>query len=123
MNQCCIFYYLAFSMKARPFIMRCAAFFLMLVFSQKTGAGLFVHNLLHTQNTAGKSSQPNEKGSEISFACSCIDDFLMPLAESAQPVYCPPVSAIAIPVICYRESIPFCTPVLSSLRGPPAAIL
>lgn len=97
---------------------------MMLVFSQKTGAGLFLHNLLHTDTAAQSgSSRPDEKGREFSYACSCIDDFMMPMATSDQPELVAPVAAPVSRVIVYRESIPFVSLSYSSLRGPPAGML
>ncbi len=118
------FYYLAFSMKGNLFILRCAAFLLILVFSQKTGTGLFLHELLHS-NTAGNKipGQENEKEKELSYNCSCIDDFLMPFDETGEPGYSQPVLAFTIPVTFFEDHIPFHTPVFSPLRGPPAFIV
>lgn len=111
-------------MKLRPFIIRCAALVLILVFSQKTGAGLFLHNLLHTPAAAAKTpANPDENNREVSFACNCIDDFLMPFTEAGEPVYTPPVTAHGIPVVFFHDLIPFSSPDFSSLRGPPAFIL
>lgn len=122
MKWCCIFIYLVPGLKTRSFILRCAAFLLMLAFSQKTGAGLFLHNLLHTETT-GKPAGQDENSREISIACSCIDDFLMPLDEPAQPVVCIPPVHHHNPVFYYRDTIPFYTCAHASLRGPPAAAL
>jgi hypothetical protein len=104
-------------MKGRSFILRCAAFLLILVFSQKAGAGLFLHNFFHA-NTEQSSSKEN-KSNEISYACSCIDDFLMPFDEVTEPV-CLPVFSNYDPPLTFEDRIPFQTIILSSLRGPPA---
>jgi hypothetical protein len=66
-------------MKRPSLILRVTAFFLLAVFSQKMGGGLLVHNLLHTQTS--KTSQQDEKNKDINYACSCLDDFLMPFDE------------------------------------------
>ena len=108
-------------MRSRPFILRFAAFLLILVFSQKAGAGLFLHNLLH--NTASNNKIPeqeNKKNKGLSYNCTCIDDFLMPFAEAEDPVYAQPVLTIVVPFTFFEDNIPFHTPVFSSLRGPPA---
>jgi hypothetical protein len=107
-------------MRNRPFILRCAAFLLILVFSQKAGAGLFLHNILH--NNAANNKAPghgNEKSTELSYNCTCIADFLIPFAEAEEPVFSQPILSLAIPVTFFEDNIPFRTPVFSSLRGPP----
>jgi hypothetical protein len=111
-------------MRSRPFILRCAAFLLILVLSQKAGAGLFVHNFLH--NTAANNNttgQENENGKDFSYACSCIDDFLMPFAETEGVAYPQPVSDFTNLVSIFKEHISFHTPVFSFLRGPPTDLL
>lgn len=111
-------------MKGRSFTLRCAAFLLILVFSQKAGAGLFLHNLLHTPSANNKApQQENEKGKDFRYNCTCIDDFLMPFNEEEEPVYFNPVLNFTIPVIFYKELIPFRTSIFSSLRGPPGNLL
>jgi hypothetical protein len=108
-------------MKSRPFILRCAAFLLILVFSQKAGAGLLLHNLLHTTTENSKiPEQEDEKSKEFSYSCTCVDDFLMPFAEAEVPVYAQPVLAISVPFTFFENNIPFHTTIFSSLRGPPA---
>jgi hypothetical protein len=108
-------------MKRRPFILRCAAFLLILVFSQKAGTGLFLHNLLHSPAADNKiPEQGNEKSKDFSYNCICIDDFLMPFAETEVPVYAQPVLAISVPFTFFENNIPFHTTIFSSLRGPPA---
>lgn len=115
------FYYLAFVMKARLFILRCAAFLLILVFSQKAGTGLFLHNLLHTQKIIDQHpDKEDQKNKDLSYACGCIDDFFMPFDETQIKICTDPVLPVANPVIYFRESILFQTPLYSSLRGPPA---
>lgn len=110
-------------MKGRPFILRCAAFFLILVFSQKAGAGLFLHNLLHgTSSNNRVPQQENEKSKDLSYTCSCIDDFLMPFTETEEPSYSQPVLTFVIPVTFFEGLIPFHTSILFFLRGPPAGL-
>ena len=110
-------------MGRRPFILHCAAFLLILAFSQKAGTGLLLHNLFHTntENTK-KPGQENEQDKQLSFNCACIDDFLMPFAEAEQPIYSQPVSNHSVIFTIDEETIPFYTSILSFLRGPPADI-
>ncbi|MBK7561872.1 MAG: hypothetical protein IPQ06_02510 [Chitinophagaceae bacterium] len=108
-------------MKGRPFILRVAAFLLVLVFSQKAGTGLFLHNLFHSILVNHNTPQPeNEKGKDFSYNCTCIDDFLMPFDETEKPVCSQPVLDPRIPVAFLEEPIPFHTSIFSLLRGPPA---
>ena len=108
-------------MRSRPFILRCAAFLLILVFSQKAGAGLFLHNLLHSTTASNKfPGQENEKSTGLSYNCTCIDDFMMPFDGSEEPVYSPPVTNPIAPDTFFENRIPFYTSIASYLRGPPA---
>ncbi|MDZ4793330.1 MAG: hypothetical protein SGI83_03545 [Bacteroidota bacterium] len=104
-------------MKGRSFLLRCAAFFLLLVFSQKAGAGLLLHNLFHTTETTEQT-----KANETRYSCTCIDDFMMPFDEAAETVYSHSVSHHTITLTFFKAYLPFITPVLSLLRGPPAII-
>jgi hypothetical protein len=111
-------------MKSRPFILRCIAFFLILVFSQKAGAGLFLHNLLHRTTTDSKRPiQGNEKNNEFSYNCNCIDNFLIPFAEADEPICPEPVFILITRVAFFEDKIPFHTFIFSSLRGPPVNLV
>jgi hypothetical protein len=108
-------------MRSRPFILRCAAFLLILVFSQKAGAGLFVHNLLHSGNTAKEFPvKQHDNSKELSYSCTCIDDFLLPFNGNEEQVYFPPVSNPKVPDTIFEDRIPFHASILFFLRGPPA---
>lgn len=107
-------------MKARPLILRLAAFFLILLFSQKAGTGLFLHNWLHTSSIKTELPGENKQGNEVNYSCSCIDDFLTPFDEVAEPVYSPAISPLESPFSFYTNETPFHNPVLAFLRGPPA---
>ena len=118
------FCYLVHPLKARPFILRCATILLILVFSQKSGAGLFFHNLFHTGNSAKEApGKQHDNSKELSYVCTCIDDFLMPFDGTDAPVFTEPVLAFAIPHSFFKDNIPFHTRIFSSLRGPPAFIM
>jgi len=111
-------------MKARRFILRCATIALLLVFSQKVGVGLFLHNLFHNQDVSRPFLPSQKEGSrEISFACNCIDDFLMPFTEADKAVLPAPVTEYQTPASSFRASISFQPVISSSLRGPPALVL
>jgi hypothetical protein len=111
-------------MRSCPFILRCSAFLLIVVFSQKTGAGLIFHNLLHTSNTTNESpANQSENGIGFSYACSCVDDFLTPFVEAEEPAGTQLISDPLIPVVSFEDQIPFSTTIYSPLRGPPAKLL
>ena len=108
-------------MRNHPFIVRCTAFFLLLVFSQKAGAGLFLHNFFHSSIVNNKSTEQEHKQEKgFSYACTCVDDFLLPFTAAEEPLYSLPVPAFATPFTFFKESVPFHPSVLSFLRGPPA---
>ena len=111
-------------MQKRPTILRFIAILLILVFSQKSGTGLFLHNLLHTQNILAEHPvKEDQKNKDLSYACSCIDDFFMPFNEVAETVCPQPVLYRDTPLQFFEESVPFHTPIFSSLRGPPTNML
>lgn len=109
-------------MRGRSFILRCLTFLLLLVFSQKIGVGLFLHNLLHKETAVGKFSN-NSTNKEVSFACNCIDDFLMPLEEAEEPVVFPAIIVHQAHEPFFETIITDNSPLHFSLRGPPASIL
>jgi hypothetical protein len=111
-------------MKGRSFILRCAAFFLLLIFSQKAGTGLLLHNLLHTTQTVNDLPGQNDSNKkESNYACNCIDDFLMPFTQADEPVIAAVMEKPAIHAAYQLPVILFISTVHSSLRGPPASIL
>src|SRR5262245_20033941 len=95
-------------------------FLLLLVFFQQIGAGLYVNNLLH--NNKARHSKHNEAAKEISFTCSCVDNFLTPCIETDEPVIEPPVSVHAKVTSFFVEKKYFTSVIFSSLRGPPVFI-
>jgi hypothetical protein len=110
-------------MMNRPFILRCAAFLLLLVFSQKAGAGLFLHNLLHSNTANSKIPLPeNENSKELNYNCACGDDFFMPFTEAEKPFFADPVFSPVTLFDSYHNAISFYSSTLSFLRGPPAVI-
>lgn len=109
-------------MRPKPLISRCIAFFLLLVFVQKSGAGLFLHNALHKSAYAANevpAGQDKTKG----YGCTCIDDFMMPFDETAEVIIDQPVLAFNDNFKLFADRIVSITPELSSLRGPPALVL
>lgn len=105
-------------LRKNAFILRCAAILLILVFSQKSGAGLFVHNLFHSSNEKNE-----EKGTDINYACFCIDDFLMPFAEAGEFKDPGPSISLIIPYSIFEFHIPFHKTIYTSFRGPPSELI
>jgi hypothetical protein len=109
-------------MKPRSVIARCAAFFLLIVFLQKTGAGLLFHDLVHAK-AANEAAAGSDNTADVSYTCSCIDDFLMPFTQADEPVGSI-VTTEQVEFIAYHPvSVPFHSSVFSPLRGPPAGNL
>jgi len=89
---------------------------LIVVFSFKAGAGLYLHNYTHVKNIFSTSATGSK---EIKFACSCIIDFYLPFTEIAQ-------QKIILPYFTNEErTFPFTSFIFSSasffysLRAPP----
>lgn len=72
-------------MRSRPLVLKFLAIVLILVFSQKTGAGLFLHNLLHGNVKSIPQDKSGDQYSSIGYACSCVDDLMMPFQEEVAP--------------------------------------
>ena len=101
-------------------IRRGISLMLLLVFSQQIGAGLFIHNLLHDRKRQVQIQvEKHENAKEISFACSCVDNFLMPFIEADEPVVTPPSVVYSNPANSVDEQVYFTSLIFSSLRGPP----
>jgi hypothetical protein len=105
-------------MKRPSFFLRLAAFVLLAVFSQKMGGGLLVHNLFHAQTSI--PGQQDDKNKDINYACSCVDDFLMPFEETNEqhftaPIAEPVVSFSILPATVFTNST-----FHFSRRGPPS---
>ena len=98
-------------------------FLLLLVFFQQIGGGLFIHNLLHDQVRDEQTPvKQNETTKEINFACSCVDNFLMPFVEADEPPALQNLNAYIKPVDSFTERVYFTSLIVSSLRGPPVFI-
>ena len=92
---------------------------LILVFSQKMGMGLYLHNWLHAPKQHTTASKPIT-GQEIQVACGCIDNFNLPLTETTIPEIQVPVKEVhqlhQTPVF----TLPVIYKYFRSLRAPPA---
>ncbi|MFI5188215.1 MAG: hypothetical protein ACHQF0_15905 [Chitinophagales bacterium] len=108
-------------MRSGRIIQKSFAIILLLVFAQKSGVELYLHNWLHAGNY--KQSLPNApRKNVVSYSCNCIDDFSMPFAESTPEIG----SSTAIPhqifYSLYIRSDSFSFLLFNSLRAPPAII-
>jgi len=106
-------------MKFRTFISKCSALFLILILLQKSGAGLLIHNQFHSVKSNPASSTQDQQIDQSGSACDCINDFLMPFAETETLITASFVSENIIQNTFYQHQIPFYTAVFSALRGPP----
>jgi len=109
---------LLYPMTGKRIITRVTTILLILVFSQKMGVGLYLHNWLHASKQHTTSSKP-VSGQEIQFACGCINDFNLPFTETTVPSVEVPVTIVNQPHIAPIFSIPAVFKYFHSLRAPP----
>lgn len=103
---------------------RIVSFLLILIFFQKMGLELWLHNWLHeTIITTSVNTTPKGKASlqHQRVKCNCIDDALSPLIEADVVDYDAPAQASMRLVATAYFSWLSAERELSSLRGPPAA--
>lgn len=104
-------------MKSNQPILKCVAIVLLLTFSQKLGAGLYLHNWFHFKKCQQIAHSP--AANVASYSCSCVDDFSMPFAdpvcETRSVSFTPKQSFVSI----FIQPIPIAEKVFKSLRGPP----
>jgi len=116
-SLCFNFFYLYTLMRSNGPTVKSLALILLLVFCQKVGGGLYLHNWLH----ASACKQFNHTTGQVvsSYNCSCIDDFSMPFAENPETVY-QPVQSIEREFVPLGNSIvPRSSIFFYSLRAPP----
>lgn len=106
-------------MKRKRIITRFTTVLLILVFSQKMGVGLYLHNWLHASIQHATSSKPIS-GQEIQFTCGCINDFNLPFTETTVPSIEVPVTVVNQLHIAPIFNIPAVFKYFHSLRAPPA---
>ena len=104
-------------MRSNLRILKSLAVILLLVFCQKVGGGLYLHNWLH----ANACKQISHTGGEVvtGYNCSCIDDFSMPFADNAETTF-----QLAVPIrsefiTSYNSFVPYSSTFFHSLRAPP----
>jgi len=95
---------------------------MLLIFAQKSWAGLFLHNLLHTSSAKG-DFPTKQDGQEIgyNYSCTCVDDFLMPVDNTVAVIIFQPIAVPVATTVFVEQPLPYITLPLSSLRGPPVA--
>jgi len=106
-------------MKRGSFTHKIFAIFLLLVFAQKMGGGLYLHNWLHVKNC--EQSIPKTSGKNFTnYSCNCIDDFSMPFTENGEKI----VNVIPDLKFEYNSSLrsfaSFSSSFFFSLRAPPS---
>jgi hypothetical protein len=95
---------------------------MLLVFSQKAGAGLFLHNLLHTTERSANMPLGHAEFPGVSFTCNCADDFLVPFTAGEEIIYDAPIFIASKPMLVDKETESVLPSLLSKLRGPPVFI-
>lgn len=101
---------------------RIVSLLLLLVFLQKLGAELWVHNWLH-ETTTTHSVVAAEKGKPIvqhhHIICNCLEDAMMPLVQTDPIQYDPVPVQLTDVFLTHYSSYLSGDKEFSSLRGPP----
>ncbi|RXK85437.1 hypothetical protein [Filimonas effusa] len=101
---------------------RFIALMLLLVFLQKAGAGLWVHELMHVKTIKDSSSSKEAGKSSESEACSCIDDFFVPMEMGPASLLFFVPSAFIVLKRVQVNFPPLILPFFYTLRGPPVSL-
>ncbi|MCS3797438.1 hypothetical protein [Niastella sp. OAS944] len=109
-----------YPMTGNRIITKLTTLVLILVFSQKMGMSLYLHNWLHASPQHTSSSKPISS-QEIQFACGCINDFNLPFTETIVPELQVPVIIMHKPHTEPVYSFPAVTKYFRSLRAPPVS--
>lgn len=105
-------------MTGNRLITKLTALLLILVFSQKMGMSLYLHNWLHAPKQHTAESKPISS-QEIQFACGCINDFTLPFTETTVPDIPVPVTVVKQVYATPVYAIPAVYKYFHSLRAPP----
>ena len=108
-------------MAGNRLIQKIATLLLILVFTQKMGMGLYLHNWLHANKSHTAVSTPLSND-ELRYACSCINDFTAPLTETTVQELPQPLTVVYVPVSVPSFTLPVVYKHFHSLRAPPALI-
>ena len=93
----------------------------LLMLGQKTGVGIFLHNVLHTSEHKNSSGTTPDT-STINFACNCIDDFSSPFEETITVSLTFPITHKESLITFSPQSAPAAFYLFSSLRAPPVSL-
>jgi hypothetical protein len=96
-----------------------AAVFLLLVFTQKAGLRLWMHNWFHESKIGQTRSAPGSENLQLK--CDCFDDAMMPLLETPPFIVPAPIRQFATLTVARHSPILSADKVYYSLKGPPAA--
>jgi len=108
-------------MKPNRHIQKSFAIILLLLFSQKAGVELYLHNWLHTNNSK-QLPQHTPGKNVVSYSCNCLDDFSMPFAENVEPL-AQTIFSTEVEFVAFQKfSAPSSSIFFYSLRGPPVSI-
>lgn len=102
---------------------RFIALILLLVFFQKAGAGLWVHELVHVKSAKDDSSSKEAGKSSESEACNCVDDFFVPMEMGSASLLVFVSFAFIILKRVQVNLSPLTLPFFYTLRGPPCIFL
>lgn len=94
---------------------------LLLVFTQKAGLRLWMHDWFHETKLAREQTSPTT--AHIQLQCDCFDDAMMPLLGSPAFTVPPPVCAYAPLTVAHESPIISADKIYYSLKGPPLASL
>lgn len=103
-------------MRGNQFIAKCTAILLLVLFSQKIGVGVYLHNWLH--NSTAKESPA---AANTSLHCNCIDDFSTPLTTTDTEITIPALSVYNEQHFYFQRSFTSFQKIYHSLRAPPAS--
>lgn len=106
-------------MRRQPFRLRLLAFALLLIFSQKAGVGLCLHNIFHGNVS---KSEKHKENKTLSFECSCKDDLSLPFLESSLPEIATLLIHKAPPFSLQHSWVTAKSQLAFFLRGPPARL-
>lgn len=94
------------------------AVLLLLVFTQKAGLRLWIHNWFHETKTVQNQAEPGSDNLQLK--CDCFDDAMMPLLESPEFTISPPLRQYATLTVDRHSPILSADKIYYSLKGPPA---
>src|SRR5579863_9088880 len=96
---------------------RTIAVILLLVFSQKAGLRMWMHNWLHESKAA--QSRAASSSESLKLNCDCFDDVMMPLLESPSIIVPEPARQFTTLTVNRHSPILSADKVYYSLKGPP----